>query len=197
MKYLLLVSLLFLSACQTMGGIRDDFDILLVPDETVPAAKPSITAASACPPVRIMDDLKMSIEFTDMSAPSAATEMGRLSMSDLKVNCDVAGDEMIVEMDIGFDGKLGPKARWKENDQASFAYPYFVAVTSPDGTVMSKEVFAASVSYGAKENDIRQVETIHQTMPIRSGDDVSRYAIVLGFQLSDEQLAYNRETQKP
>lgn len=117
-------------------------------------------------------------------------------MSDIKVTCQSADTGMTAEIAINFDGALGPKARWKEGDEPSFAYPYFVAVTNAQGAVMSKEIFAASVSYGAKENTLRQVETISQALPGNALETPALYTIVLGFQLSDEQLAYNRQALK-
>lgn len=195
---------LLLTACQTWTAAKNDISQIISPpatreippstdDPSAPVAAMAAGVTVPCPGVQIMDDLKTAVEFTDLAHPSDKTEVGRLTMSGIEVACQSAAAGMIAEITINFEGALGPKARWKDGDEPSFAYPYFVAVTNPQGTVLSKEIFAASVSYSAQENTLRQVETISQALPGNSLETPALYTIVLGFQLSDEQLAYNRK----
>jgi len=203
-RIIFLLPILLLTACQTWTAAKNDISQIISPPATreippstenpdAPMAAMAAGVTVPCPSVRIMDDLKNAIEFTDMAHPSDKTEVGRLSMSDIQVTCQSASAGMVAEITIHFEGTLGPKARWKDGDEPSFAYPYFVAVTNPQGTVLSKEIFAASVSYGAQENALRQVETISQALPGNALETPALYTIVLGFQLSDEQLAHNRQ----
>lgn len=198
MKRLILLgsSLLTLSACQTLDGMRGDMNTLLNTEgekaQTTEIAAASAESSTACPTVQVMDELKTMIEFSDLANPSEDEEIARLRINDVRSACDVADGDLIVQMDITFDGALGPKARIKDTDKPSYAFPYFIAVTGPEGSVLSKEIFAASVSYEAKEDVIRQIETIHQTMPLAEDGTIPAYQILIGFQLSEEQLAYNR-----
>ncbi|MBN8522142.1 MAG: hypothetical protein J0L77_09645 [Alphaproteobacteria bacterium] len=209
MKFLILIclGLLILPGCQTLSGAKNDIARIIAPDTpgqaSAVAGDPPIEAdgiETACPPVRVMDDLKQAVEFVDLSRPSDASEMGRLTITKIDTRCVNENDATGVDITFEFDGKLGPKGRWKAGDEASFAYPYFVAVTDAQGVVLSKELFAASVSYNATENALRQVETIRQSIPNTTTKNAI-YNIVVGFQLSEEQLAYNRRqmasAQKP
>jgi hypothetical protein len=200
MKFLILIclGLLILPGCQTLSGAKNDIARIIAPDTpgqavSVAGNVPTGTAGivTACPPVRVMDDLKQAVEFVDLSRPSDTSEMGRLSITKIDARCVNENDATGVDITFEFEGKLGPKGRWKAGDETSFAYPYFVAVTDAQGVVLSKELFAASVSYGATENTLRQVETIRQSIP-NTTTKSGVYNIVVGFQLSEEQLAYNR-----
>ena len=77
----------------------------------------------------------------------------------------------------------------------NFSYPYFVAVTDEDGKILAKEIFAASVSYSSEQETIKQIETINQLLP--KTRDASDYTVLLGFQLNEEQLIYNRTQISP
>ena len=57
---------------------------------------------------------------------------------------------------------------------------------------MAKQIFSAAIHYQTDHDDGHYSETIRQIIPIKSVKDGSRYGIMVGFQLSDEQLAYNR-----
>ncbi len=195
----MLLGLITLPGCQTLSGAKNDIERIIAPDtpgqvRSTPDNPPTAMAGTetTCPPVRVMDDLKQAVEFVDLSRPSDASEMGRLTLTRIDTRCVNEDEATGVDITFEFDGKLGPKGRWKAGDEASFAYPYFVAVTDAQGVVLSKELFAASVSYGATENTLRQVETIRQSIPNTTTKN-ALYNIVVGFQLSEEQLAYNRQ----
>lgn len=156
--------------------------------------KPMVEPA-ACPTVKLVDDLKNVVQFVDMANPAPATEVSRASLDDLKTSCVAKGETLSVQIDLTLGGRLGPKGRQNADDRASFAYPYFVAVTNPKGEILAKEIFAASVAYPPGQNAATQVETITQTVPREKDPEApSTYSILVGFQLSDEQLGYNRAT---
>jgi predicted small secreted protein len=204
-------SFLLLTSCQTLDGIGEDLGtawtksgeairsitVRDVTGEDDAAAGTMIKAsvpdgAVPCPPVSVMDDLRTMIEFQDLSNPSPKMETGRASIRDVASRCEVVDGELAVHMDIAIDSTLGPKARWKESDKPSFAFPYFVAVTGAQGGILAKEIFAVSLSYDAKQNELSQTESITQHIPLNEDGSVPSYSVLVGFQLSEEQLAFNR-----
>jgi len=190
MKRLLFISLslLTLSACQTLQGAGEDLDSLMsTKDQTSLPAGPA-----PCPPAKIMPELKEMVEFSDLSNPSSKTEISRLKIREIKSHCTQEDGNLVVRLDISFDGALGPKARIRETDKPSYAFPYFVAVSGPKGGVLAKELFAASISYDAQQNETSQVETITQHIPLNGDGNTPDYSVLIGFQLAEEQLAYNR-----
>jgi predicted small secreted protein len=205
--YPLVFTFLLLTSCQTLDGIGSDLSTAWtksgealssitardVTNET-PAEKAAVTPEGdvPCPPVKVMDELRTMIEFKDLSKPTAETETGRLTMGEVTARCDTLGGDLAVHLDIKVDGKLGPKARIKATDKPSFAFPYFVAVTGPQGGVLAKEIFAASTTYDAKQETLSQTEAITQHIPLADDGTIPAYSILIGFQLSEEQLTFNR-----
>lgn len=100
-------------------------------------------------------------------------------------------------MKLIFNGKLGPKGREKVSDKPFFSYPYFVAVTSPGGKIMAKEIFAASMTYGSHESTHSYFEKLREVIPISSKENAKNYKILIGFQVTKDQLAYNRANMIP
>ena len=71
--------------------------------------------------------------------------------------------------------------------------PYFVAVVGPSQKVLAQEAFDAHVAFLPGEPYRRlPAEKITVHLPVRNTASASDYSIVVGFQLTPEQLAYNR-----
>ncbi len=202
----LLLAFLTLASCQTLDGIGNDLssawdssaDALtritardVTGEQKTAAVHSGPEQTVTCPSVKVMEELRTIVEFQDPAKPSDKTEISRASMKNVNARCSVGGD-LSVELDIVVASTLGPKARLKKTDKPNFAFPYFVAVISPNGHVLAKEIFAASLSYENGENDKTQTETITQHIPLDADGKVPAYSILLGFQLSEEQLAFNR-----
>lgn len=199
-------ALLVLNSCQTLDGIGSDlssaWDASADALTRITARDITDTGASArthdgpaqaiaCPSVKVMEELRGLVEFQDPAKPSDKTEIARASITDVQARCAISNN-LSVELDISVDSTLGPKARLKESDKPNFAFPYFVAVISPEGSVIAKEIFAASMSFEKGENKLSRTETITQHIPLPEGDAMPAYSILVGFQLSEEQLAFNR-----
>ena len=144
-----------------------------------------------CPPISVDPQLASMSEFSDMSKPSAKTEVSTIKLVETKSACKVDGEYLEVKIELSFEGKLGPKAKRKAGDRPFFAYPYFIEVTDSEGKELAKEVFAASVTYEAKQENIALVETIKQRLPLNDDGSLPDYQIKIGFQLTQEQLFYN------
>ncbi|PZQ46019.1 MAG: hypothetical protein DI551_06000 [Micavibrio aeruginosavorus] len=201
---LALATLLCLSACETMQGWGDDissgFDTL---GEKVASLTDPITTAKAerhnlpvydgsCPSVSVRPDLAHLTEFQKPESTAESTKVSEVDIMGVQNTCRVEGDHLVMQIDISLIGKTGPKARARATDKPSFAYPYFIAVTDEQGNVVSKEIFAVSLAYTAEQKDINQTESVFQSMPFPDTGAGKSYQVVLGFQLSDDQLAYNQ-----
>lgn len=194
------VSLIALSGCSTFEGLKNDvttgFDSVsnwVSPQQAVKDEKKKLPVYDGtCPSVSVRPDLKQLVEFTDEEKPSEPTRISEVEIRGVQNTCRIENGGLIMQLDIALYGETGPKARAKPTDKPSFAYPYFVAVTDEAGNVVSKEIFAASLSYGAKQNDINQTESVFQTMPFPDSAAGKSYNVIVGLQLTPEQLAYNQ-----
>lgn len=150
-----------------------------------------------CPPVSARPDLVHLVEFYDPTTPSDKTKISEITMLNVQNTCRIENGGLVMQIDILLSGKTGPKARVKPGDKPSFAYPYFVAVTDAMGNVVSKEIFAASIGYGTDKNELTITESIFQNMPFPDATMGQTYNVIVGFQLTPEQLEYNRRLATP
>lgn len=160
-------------------------------DPIIEAKKKLPVYDGTCPSVSVRPDLAVITDFYDPAHPSDKSRLSSAKIMDVKNICRVEDSKIIMQLDITVAGDTGPKARVKPSDKPSFAYPYFIAVTDASGTVLSKEVFAVSLSFDSKQTQAQTTETIFQNMPFPDTGNGEMFYVVTGFQLSPEQLAYN------
>ena len=204
-KYIVLGSMLMafaLSGCETMQKMGDSLKSMEMPKITPKgeAAATDGTTASGlvsvggqnCPQIKALPDLANITQFAD-----PVTAMPNQMISDTKLEkiaskCTVAGNSVSVELELNFAGVLGPIGVKDLDGQANYTYPYFLSVISPDGKILSKDVFALSMVYENGQISYHRQDKLRQVIPLVNGQDASKFQIMVGFQLSADELAYNR-----
>ena len=149
------------------------------------------TTGPNCPNVRIVSDLNQVHQFREGQSPAPQNEISSVRMQAVDTQCKIAKNSMAIDMNIAFAGDVDPKGRTKAGDKPSFAYPYFVAITNNQGSIIGKEVFALTMSYSGNSNSATRIEQVRQMIPMRD-KDYRNYKIMIGFQINDQELAYNR-----
>lgn len=194
-----LVLILFLPSCQPMEDLQGNIDDIQTghfePDVQVQTSEKLLE--SPCPPIEIVTDLSSISDFSDPLKMLQKNLISRVDMGNAQSTCQLSSNTATVDLKLAFKGVLGPKAKQKSSDKPFFSYPFFVAVTEPNGRIMAKEIFAASLSFGTDESEHAYYENLRQIIPIKSKKHAKRYKIMIGFQLSPEQLEFNRENMIP
>lgn len=105
----------------------------------------------------------------------------------------VGKDPITMELDIDFAFGKGPKA---DGDQKT--YSYFIAVTRRDRSVLAKQDFSVNVKFPKGRTVVRQTEKIDGIVIPRATPTVSgtNFEVITGFDLTPEQLAYNRSGKR-
>jgi len=108
--------------------------------------------------------------------------------------CSYYGDRPIIanlELDMAFG--RGPAA-----DGDTHVYEYFVAVTRRDIAVIEKQVFPITVRFQPDEDRVYLTESIDAISIPRASAETSgvNFEILTGFELTPEQLAFNRSGQR-
>lgn len=144
-----------------------------------------------CPKVVIVEELSSISEFqgSKMNDSMLAT---RAFMEGVESNCRHEGGHVAVDLRLAFMGHLGPKGRLKSGDKPYFSYPFFVAVTDQERNILAKEIFSASVTFNRDEDHHTYYESLRQLIPVQYKSQAGEYTLMLGFQLTPEQLSYNR-----
>ena len=82
------------------------------------------------------------------------------------------------------------------NGQANYTYPYFISVITLSGQILSKDVFALAMMYDKGVARMVKQDKLRQTIPLMERQSASGFQVVVGFQLTEEELDYNRSQQK-
>jgi hypothetical protein len=156
-------------------------------------AEPPIQAASKslCPEVRVVQDLNQVHQFVDAAKPRADQAISSARITGISDYCSVVGNNVAVDITLGFAGSIGPKGRVMANEKPSFAYPYFIAITNAQGSIIAKDAFAVTMSYDGDQKTETRTEQVRQMIPT-SGGNPGSYRVLIGFQLTDQELAFNR-----
>jgi hypothetical protein len=114
--------------------------------------------------------------------PDNVAFYGLLSEADLK--CEYTGDAVRIALDAVVVGERGPAAKGDAVD-----LQYFVAVTGPDQSILSKKPFAVRIAFEGTQKRAGVTDHIEQTIPLggRKGADLN---VLLGFQQSPEVVDF-------
>ncbi|HEV2100195.1 MAG TPA: hypothetical protein VGR45_14890 [Stellaceae bacterium] len=140
--------------------------------------------AATCPNAVILRSLANTAVFGAATArnPENVAFYGLLSEVDRK--CDISGDVMHLSLDVIVIGQRGPAGRADSVD-----FSYFVAVTGPDQSIISKQPFGVRI--GFEPNQIRAGVTDHieETVAL-AGRKATDLNVLLGFQQSPDVVDF-------
>ena len=203
MKYLryslLGLCLIGLSACQTWEGVMKDFESINIPalDGFSPTNNDTVTDklvyTGGCPAVEAVEELSSLSEFTDASNQTDYNLIAKIDIAKIQNSCSYDKNAVTIDLSMDFLGTLGPTGRASSGGKPFFSYPFFVAVTSASGDILAKEIFAASMTYSPGQSTQTYTEKLRQIIPVESRDTGASYKVLVGFQLTPDQLAYNRK----
>ncbi|MEM7618283.1 MAG: hypothetical protein AAF244_02750 [Pseudomonadota bacterium] len=199
--FLAMFSLFVLSGCaDTWNGVKKDWGVLTdkvsnatssVQDSlSQPEERATVIMQDKlCPNVSIDPEMSRIVEFNDPAKTSDDQIVSKFKITDTNTICETDGEFVSMQIDLIFEGNVGPAAVRSGNDKVFFSYPYYVEVANAEGEELAKEVFAASATYNRGEEKKKMVETIKQNLPLEKG--IAPYQIFVGFSLTEDQLAYN------
>ena len=114
----------------------------------------------------------------------------RIQRFDGTCETELAADrsgEVEVDLQIFFEATRGPANRTRDGQ-----FDFYVAIADQGGAILAKKVFRSEFEFEGNRNRIAGVEELTQQIPLRSGELGDAFDIFVGFQLSPEQLQYNR-----
>jgi hypothetical protein len=144
--------------------------------------------ALGCPKVSIVRDLQ---EVTHLSAGGgrdATAVASRAALADFTGNCEYGSDGVTVNVKLAMVAERGP-ALQGDTDR----YRYFVAVFRPGEQVpAAKSEFETGARFTAEDPRRVWVEEVTPHIPLPKDVNAKEWQVMVGFQLSAEELAYNR-----
>jgi hypothetical protein len=76
-------------------------------------------------------------------------------------------------------------------------FTYFVAVADGQQNILTKRNFTLRVEFDTRQKEMRMVDTIVEHLPLRKVSAGRSYGIVVGLQLSQQELDFNRRQAAP
>ncbi len=148
-------------------------------------------AAGTCPYVSVLWDASRYVEMKGAVTSANAGFTGEIQGVDAE--CAYEGDKPItVKLTPRFAFGKGPKA-----DGNTKQYIYWVAVTRRNVAVINKERFALPVTFSGTDR-VAVADHVDNIVIPRASDKISgsNFEILIGFELTADQLAYNRTGQR-
>ncbi|MBV6633004.1 MAG: hypothetical protein KI792_08235 [Alphaproteobacteria bacterium] len=146
----------------------------------------------ACPRVAILQDAATVTVFDPADAVDLTDVVARGALSNIRGGCEYFDDEVEIAFEITLSAERGPALT---TNQTSF--DYFVSILEPSGQVVAKEVFRTPVTFPDGVFRAGTLESLEQAIPLpQEGMDARGYSVLLGFQLTEAQVAYNRRSRK-
>jgi hypothetical protein len=149
------------------------------------------TPALACPKVTIPDETREVTQFRAGGARDMTDVISRAAVLEYGGGCEYGDKGVTVNLNLVLGAERGPAARDTQG-----AYQYFVAITDPAGRIIGKQQFDTTIAFSPNVGKGGSTEELVQQIPLAQGSSAAGYGIVVGFQLTPEQLAFNRDPKK-
>jgi hypothetical protein len=141
-----------------------------------------------CPEILIVPDAGSLILFVPGGGSDLTDALLLGQVRNFSGNCitQERKNRLVLDMTARFVLEKGPA-----EGGGPLAFTYFVAIVRNDGTLLKKAVFETDVEFG-EASLLTVVEEMEQIIPLADLSTAGQLSILIGFQLTPEQLQYNR-----
>lgn len=140
-----------------------------------------------CPTPSLVNGL----ERAEGKAPDGQT-LWTAQLTHLGGNCSPREFDYLVDINLTVDLRSSP-----ERPPGPVQLTYFVAVTSPDGTVIDKQTFPVILEPGNTGRATR-LETLRQRLPLEQDNAPAHWTVLIGFEPTADQIrARSAEPTQP
>ena len=145
------------------------------------------TPPPPCPRISILRDAERVTLFRAGPGRDVNDIEFEAEIGEIRAGCEIKGGQVAVRTQVAIFAARGPAAAGKP-----LALAFFVAITDPGGRIIAKEVFESPFEFKTNQQRAGVTEEIDQAIPLAGKVQAEDYDILVGFQLSAEQLEYNR-----
>jgi hypothetical protein len=142
----------------------------------------------ACPRFGGLDTATQQVKFRPGDGKDLTDVMYMVRLGSVQRKCEYDKSGVAIEMTVGFGLELGPA-----NPDRNATFQYFVAIADADSNVLAKEVFPVTLAFPANVGFVEKTDQLDQRIPLPRGRSASAYQIIVGLQLTEAELEYNRQ----
>lgn len=143
---------------------------------------------TGCPRVIVPQELSEALWLTS-GATSSKDLIARAFFKEFLGNCSYDGSVIEIQMAVDVAAQPGPAI----SEPFELPVTYFVAITDPSGSVIGKRLFETRIGIEPRGGEVSIGNAIYQSFDVGQAYLGTSYAIVVGMQLSSDQLALNRD----
>jgi hypothetical protein len=158
---------------------------------TAGLASCSTSRVERCPPASVLVDTGTMTVFRSGSAPDPANVLYTVQIARAQQDCELPKfGSRVVTASVAIDFRA---ARSNGGEAVSHVIPYFVAITS-EGKILAKRDFTVQFTFEAGQQVASFSDSV-KSLAVSLGRDKkpTDYGILVGFQLTKDQLEYNRK----
>lgn len=140
-----------------------------------------------CPTTAAVGDARTLSKFRDGPGRDLTDVRYHVRLVDVASKCSYDRKGVIVQMLAGFALELGPA-----NPDRNATYEFFVAITDPANQIIAKRIFTTSLAFPGNVGYVEHREELEQRIPLPKGGGAADYQVIIGLQLTADELEYNR-----
>lgn len=108
-------------------------------------------------------------------------------IADVKIACNYTSKGANIDLNVLLSAERGPA-----NTSRTATVPYFIAIVDPSRNILAKEVFTKTLTFQPNVSRATDVDQTQELIPLPRGKSAERYGIVVGMQLTGDEVEYNR-----
>jgi hypothetical protein len=148
-----------------------------------------------CPGGGILPEANTLVQFREGGGRDVTDMVVQGQIVDIRIGCTYSTKRnkpsVTLDLQIAFAAERGPADRTRRA-----ALPYFVAIVDAERNVVARENFIAGFEWTDNRPRVGRVDQWEPFIPLNSNAEGPGYQIVIGFQLTAEQLAWNRSQRQ-
>jgi hypothetical protein len=148
------------------------------------AACSSYKTGYTCPSATTVPDLQTLANVIPNGDATKVESAGRIAS--VESSCDKEDAGVVTRLSIDFTA-LRTTPRVEHLD-----LPYFVAIADSNGVILGKQEFRVDVAFPKDAPTARATENITAHLPLKNAELGNVYTVIVGFQLTKNELAFNR-----
>ena len=144
-----------------------------------------------CPTTAAVGDATVQSKFRPGPGRDLTDVRYQVRLADVSSECRYDSKGVEVRIKAGFALELGPA-----NPDRKAVYEFFVAITDPNDEIVAKRNFTTPLEFPANVGYLEHLEELQPRIPLPKGGSAADYKVILGLQLTEDELDYNRKYEK-
>lgn len=140
-----------------------------------------------CPAVGMPRETATLTHFREGAGRDLTDVIYEAGVADVKMACTYTSSGVNIDLGVVLSAERGPA-----NTARTATVPYYVAIVDPERNILAKEVFTKTLAFEPNVNRSAGLDETQEKIPLPKGKSAERYGIIIGMQLTPEEVEYNR-----